>query len=229
MKYISAIILAWTFGIQAFAQTAPTINPLATFWGENGEEQNNNYSGSAPLRARFEGNTEHADGWTAYYEWHFYIQGKQQFPYLIRYEKDTEYTFATTGTHLIELYATFVQGTDTIRYTQEYWASEDPIRVAISESKLEMPNAFSPNGDGINDVYKAKDGYRSLVEFQAYIFNRWGQKLYEWTDPTGGWDGRFNGKDVKEGVYFVLVNARGADGRVFNIRRDVNLLRSYTE
>ena len=99
MKHISAIILACIFGIQAFAQAAPTINPLATFWGENGEEQSNNYSGSAPLRARFEANAEHADGWTAYYEWHFYMQGKQQSPYLIRYEKDTEYTFATTAIH----------------------------------------------------------------------------------------------------------------------------------
>ena len=93
MKHISAIILACIFGIQAFAQAAPTINPLGTFWGENGEEQSNNYSGSAPLRARFEANAEYTDGWMAYYEWHFYMQGKQQSPYLIRYEKDTEYTF----------------------------------------------------------------------------------------------------------------------------------------
>ena len=42
-------------------------------------------------------------------------------------------------------------------------------------------------------------------------------------------DGKFNGQDVKEGVYFVLVNAKGADGKVFNIKKDVNLLRSYRE
>lgn len=114
-------------------------------------------------------------------------------------------------------------------YTDEYWADAEPLSIQISESKLEMPNAFTPNGDGINDVYKAKDGYQSLVEFHAYIFNRWGQKLYEWTDPAQGWDGKHNGKDVKEGVYFVLVKAKGADGRTFNIKRDVNLLRGYTE
>ena len=92
-----------------------------------------------------------------------------------------------------------------------------------------MPNIFTPNGDGVNDVYRAKNGYRSLVTFKACIFNRWGQKLYEWTDPAGGWDGRFKGQDVKDGVYFVIVNARGADGRVFNIKKDVNLLRNYIE
>ena len=130
----------------------------------------------------------------------------------------------------MELWATFVQGTDTVAYTNEYWQSEgSPLSISIAESKLEMPNAFSPNGDGINDVYKAKSGYQSLVEFQATIFNRWGQKLYSWNDPAGGWDGKFNGQDVKQGVYYVLVKARGADGRKFNIRRDVNLLRGYTE
>ena len=61
------------------------------------------------------------------------------------------------------------------------------------------------------------------------IYNRWGQKLYQWTDPYSGWDGRYNGKDVKEGVYFVWVEAQGADGQKFTIKRDVNLLRSYTE
>ncbi|CCZ11253.1 putative uncharacterized protein [Prevotella sp. CAG:1092] len=92
-----------------------------------------------------------------------------------------------------------------------------------------MPNAFSPNGDGINDIYKAKEGYQSIVEFHAYIFNRWGQKLYEWTDPAGGWDGKYKGKDVAQGVYYCLVKAKGADGRKYDIKTDVNLLRGYTE
>ena len=92
-----------------------------------------------------------------------------------------------------------------------------------------MPNAFSPNGDGINDIYKPKDGYRNIEEFHAYIYNRWGQKLYEWTDPATGWDGTYRGKPVKEGVYFCLVKAKGADSVVYNIKRDVNLLRGYTE
>ena len=71
--------------------------------------------------------------------------------------------------------------------------------------------------------------YRNIEEFHAYIYNRWGQKLYEWTDPATGWDGTYRGKPVKEGVYFCLVKAKGADGVVYNIKRDVNLLRGYTE
>ena len=98
----------------------------------------------------------------------------------------------------------------------------------VLTSTLIMPNAFSPNNDKINDVYMVKS-YQNIVEFHAYIFNRWGQKLYEWTDLEGGWDGTYRGNDVKQGTYFVLVKAKGADGQTYNIRKDVNLLRGYTE
>lgn len=64
---------------------------------------------------------------------------------------------------------------------------EDNTEETTKVSSLLMPNAFSPNGDGINDIYKPKDGYRNIEEFHAYIYNRWGQKLYEWTDLP--WDG----------------------------------------
>lgn len=206
----------------------PTISPTATYVTDEGEEENSNMSGNAPLVGRFQANPQNVGEYSAYYEWRFTIDGEST-PYLTRYEENTEYTFTKAGTHNIVVYATFINGNDTIAYTQEYWDEIGPMRVTISESKLEMPNAFSPNGDGINDIYKAKDGYQSIIEFHAYIFNRWGQKLYEWDDPAGGWDGKYNGKDVKQGVYFVLVKAKGADGRTFNIRRDVNLLRGYTE
>ena len=98
----------------------------------------------------------------------------------------------------------------------------------VLTSTLIMPNAFSPNHDTINDVYKVKE-HQNIVEFRATIFNRWGQKLYEWSNIEGGWDGTYRGKDVKQGTYFVLVKARGADGQTYTIRKDVNLLRGYTE
>lgn len=100
----------------------------------------------------------------------------------------------------------------------------DSLTSTSDESKLVMPNTFTPNGDGHNDIFKAKE-YRNLSEFHAYIFNRWGQKLYEWADPAEGWDGTYHGSEVKTGVYFVLVKARGTDDVIYNIRKDVNLLR----
>lgn len=216
------------------AAQVPTISPTATFINENEEEQTivpgENYIGAAPLAVTFKANPADVSGWSEYYEWRFYTEKDMENPYMIRYEEDTEFTFVSAGAHRIVCYAIFKNGTEEIDYTQEYWTTDErPISISITESRLEMPNAFSPNGDDYNDIYKAKKGYQSIVEFHAYIFNRWGVKLYEWHDPAGGWDGKYKGKDVPEGTYFVLVKAKGADGRIFNIKRDVNLLRGYTE
>ena len=229
MRYIrTLLLLVLCTTLQAYADEVPTIDPQATFTTDEGEETGTSYSGSAPLIVVFHANAENVGMYTPHYEWRFTKEGETQ-PYLVRYEEETEYTFTEAGSHRIVLYATFINGNDTVAYTKDYWQDAQPITIQISESKLEMPNAFSPNGDGINDIYRAKNNYQSIVEFDAYIFNRWGQKIYEWHDPAGGWDGKFNGKDVKQGVYFVLVKAKGADGRKYNIKKDVNLLRGYTE
>ncbi len=229
MRYIrTLLLLVLCTTLQAYADEVPTIDPQATFTTDEGEETGTSYSGSAPLTVVFHANAENVGMYTPHYEWRFTKEGETQ-PYLVRYEEETGYTFTEAGSHRIVLYATFINGTDTVAYTKDYWQDAQPITIQISESKLEMPNAFSPNGDGINDIYRAKNNYQSIVEFDAYIFNRWGQKIYEWHDPAGGWDGKFNGKDVKQGVYFVLVKAKGADGRKYNIKKDVNLLRGYTE
>lgn len=229
MRYIrTLLLLVLCTTLQAYADEVPTIDPQATFTTDEGEETGTSYSGSAPLTVVFHANAENVGMYTPHYEWRFTKEGETQ-PYLVRYEEETEYTFTEAGSHRIVLYATFINGNDTVAYTKDYWQDAQPITIQISESKLEMPNAFSPNGDGINDIYRAKNSYQSIVEFDAYIFNRWGHKIYEWHDPAGGWDGKFNGKDVKQGVYFVLVKAKGADGRKYNIKKDVNLLRGYTE
>ena len=212
--------------VDARADVVPAINPVATFHTPDGDDTGLSYTGSAPLTVTLSAGAADVGAYAAHYEWRFRKEGAQS-PYLTRYDEDTEYTFVEAGTHIIELYATFVLGTDTVAYTAEYWADATPITVSIAESKLEMPNAFSPNGDGVNDIYKAKENHKSIVEFHAYIFNRWGQKIYDWTDINGGWDGTWNGKDVKDGTYYVLVKAKGADGINYEIKKDVNVLRKY--
>ena len=104
----------------------------------------------------------------------------------------------------------------------------DEEQMVTAESKLSFPNAFSPNGDGKNDKFIVKE-CQNIGEFHAYIFSRWGQKLFEWTDSSQGWDGTHNGTPVKDGVYFLLCKAKGSDGKTYNIRKDVNLLRGYYE
>lgn len=211
-------------------ENMPAISPTTTITTATGETQEvTEYSGSAPLQVHFAPNVENPEGYEAYYEWRFYKEGTSiEEPYLVRHEEETDFTFNEAGEHCIALIAYFMNGNDTIvKYDTDYWMDATPIRISISTSKLDFPNAFSPNGDGMNDIYRAKTDYQSIVEFKAVIYNRWGQKLYEWNNPAGGWDGTYKGNPVKQGVYYVQVTAKGADGRRFNIKKDVNLLRTF--
>ena len=203
----------------SLSASAQSVEISAIYIDDSGveTETRNDFSGQAPLSVSFRANPQDMEGLDPTYEWHFRMEGEGK-DMMVRYEENTDYTFTKAGKTYVTLYANLGN--------EERDSSR--ICVTISESKLLMPNAFTPNGDTHIDVYKAKE-YQSIVEFHAYIFNRWGQKLYEWSNPAEGWDGTYNGSPVKDGVYFVVVNARGADGIVYNIRKDVNLLRGYTK
>lgn len=211
---------------------AQEASPTATILEENGElveeptilSGGDSYTASAPLVVKFQANVEEKEGYTYAYEWSIYPMDTPEAPLLRRYEADTEYTFTASGTFGIRFYITYSTGEGETELEEEY----DPITIVISESSLHVPNAFSPNGDGINDVFKVS--YKSLVKFDAYIFNRWGQRLYHWglSDIDNGWDGTYNGSQVKDGVYFIVVNAVGSDGVKYNVKQDVNILRGYT-
>ncbi len=187
------------------------------------ESDETSYDGSAPMTAEFRANPQETGDYTPLYEWRFTRQGESA-PFIVRYDQNTRYTFNQSGSYTITLSISFVNGNDTI-----FYELDEPFAVSISESKLEVPNAFTPNGDGINDVFKAKDGYQSIVSFEAAVFSRWGKKLYEWKDPADGWDGKSGGSDVPDGAYYLVIKARGADGKNYNIKKVINVLRGFTE
>ncbi len=69
-----------------------------------------------------------------------------------------------------------------------------------------VPTGFSPNGDGTNDLLYAY-GTLDVSKFEFEVFNRWGQKIFSTNDKTKGWDGKFEGADVQQGVYAYRVKA----------------------
>jgi len=87
--------------------------------------------------------------------------------------------------------------------------------VAPRDARVTMPNVFTPGGNyPYFNAITANDSTTNLSEFQGYIYNRWGTKLYEWTDwenMSAGWDG--NGHP--EGTYYYVVKARGIEGELF--------------
>ena len=151
------------------------------------------------------------------YEWNFSRDAAFNDIFLTRFDAETIYSFQESGMFYVRLIITDIE-------TEETNIS-GTFMIRITESELKVPNAFSPNGDGVNDVFRVK--HKSLVRFNAYIFNRWGQELYRWglQNIDAGWDGTAHGKNVPEGVYFIVVEAEGADGVNYKIKSDINILR----
>jgi large repetitive protein len=87
-----------------------------------------------------------------------------------------------------------------------------------------IPNIFTPNGDDVNDVFTVKNV--GLEKMDAEIYNRWGQKEYEWHTTNGGWDGRTtSGVLVPDGTYFFLIRAKGFDGKEYFEKGSFELMR----
>ncbi len=218
------IVFSVLFPLLVCAQTdLPKVAPSALYITVDGEELTElTESQSAPLKAHFYANPTNVGNYSARYEWKAWREGDESDLLVHRFDEELDFTFAESGTFCVQLYATFILGNDTITYPTE--DENTPIVISISQSKLEFPNAFSPNSDGYNDELQPLEGYQSIVSFQAAVFNRWGTKLYSWDNVAGKWDGKYNGKVVRDGVYFLVVHAKGADGRKFNIKQTISVL-----
>ncbi|MEO0338549.1 MAG: PKD domain-containing protein, partial [Bacteroidota bacterium] len=95
------------------------------------------------------------------------------------------------------------------------------------EVRYHLPNAFSPNNDGVNDEYFGVGIMAGAKDFIMTIWDRWGQQLFSTTDPNEGWNGRkFNtGSALPNGVYVVKVSYEGPRGDKFNLKGFATLLR----
>ena len=79
---------------------------------------------------------------------------------------------------------------------RRWWCSINACvtaNVIFPEPSIQIPTAFTPNGDGKNDFFKILTSY-IFEEYVLTVYNRWGQKVFETKDSSKGWDGRFNDK-----------------------------------
>jgi gliding motility-associated-like protein len=94
----------------------------------------------------------------------------------------------------------------------------------IEERPIQMPNAFSPNGDGHNDVFRIPPGSQiKLEEFD--IFNRWGQRVFETRDIGKGWNGMINGSTADTGTYVYMIVGSSIEGKKIILKGTVILFR----
>jgi gliding motility-associated-like protein len=89
--------------------------------------------------------------------------------------------------------------------------------------KIFVPNTFSPNGDGLNDRLLAY-GY-GVQTMQFMVFNQWGEKVFETSSQTAGWDGTYKGKPQPSGVYMYVLRATLTDGTKVDMKGSINLIR----
>ncbi len=106
-----------------------------------------------------------------------------------------------------------------------------PIMIRISgQAEIYVPNAFSPNGDGVNDIFKPyfSDSEIKIEHFE--IYDRWGtrvfsQKHFQAGDQNTGWDGTFRGKEMGPGAYIFSLRAVENTGKIITMSGDFLLLR----
>ena len=103
---------------------------------------------------------------------------------------------------------------------------------AIQKAKVYVPNAFTPNNDGLNDEFKVEgkalknlDG-EGFAQFELAIFNRWGERVFKTNDPTQGWDGTdASGKELSQGTFIFKLNAVSKNGESFAKKGKLTLIR----
>lgn len=85
------------------------------------------------------------------------------------------------------------------------------ITVLNEEPSLIIPNVFTPNGDGKNEIFKVTA--INVIEFNCVIFDRWGLQMFSYDDVKAGWDGTVGGKNVPTATYFYIINAKDINGK----------------
>ena len=125
---------------------------------------------------------------------------------------------------------TIAQPTVTTQYivvgsNSPYCKRQDTIlvRVDFTCGDFFVPNVFSPNADGLNDVINV-NGF-CIYTYNLQIFSRWGEMVFETKDRSISWDGTFKGKPMDTGVFVYRADGITIDGKPFTIKGNITLLR----
>ena len=155
----------------------------------------------------FRDESEGASGWF----WDFHGLGTS-------IARDPSFTFRDTGMHNIQLIVTHSNGcTDTTLNIVD----------VIPVVRLFMPNAFTPNDDGKNDLFGPVGIAAGAFDYQFSIWNRWGEQVFFSTNTDDMWDGRKkeNGEVLPNGVYIYLVTYTDPRGQEFELKGYATLIK----
>ena len=123
-------------------------------------------------------------------------------------------------------YDVTITDSDDCQATETAYVSE--LEEDVNDDVIEIPNVFTPNGDGLNDYFEVKFKLNDINNYALTIFNRWGDKLFETQKVNDKWDGKVNGREMKEGVYFCTIQFSVAcidNNKIIEKKSSVNLMR----
>ena len=126
------------------------------------------------------------------------------------------HVFETPGIYTVMLTSTNAEGRTSV----------DSVKVEVTgnSSIASIPGSFSPNGDGIDDLFVFQS--KNIVNMQVVLFDKKGTIHYTWKGIDGKWDGKNKeGKQAKEGMYFYIITAEGIDGKKYEQKGSINLIR----
>jgi gliding motility-associated-like protein len=128
------------------------------------------------------------------------------------------YVFRDTGFQKVKLYISNKYGCRDSIFKEVY---------VKPEIRFFMPNAFTPNNDGLNDEFKGSGFLYGFRSFNLTVWNRWGELIFSTTNPEDGWNGKKNniGEYAPDGIYLYEVNLIGPHGEPTIIRDVVTLYR----
>lgn len=97
------------------------------------------------------------------------------------------------------------------------------VRTPCEGSNIYIPNAFTPNGDGKNEIFYVRGN--NITKLYYAVYDRWGQKVFESNDINKGWNGKFGGSELDPAVFGYFVEGECPDGDKFTLKGNVTLLR----
>jgi gliding motility-associated-like protein len=104
--------------------------------------------------------------------------------------------------------------------------AEDTVTINVNTSTdIFIPNAFTPNNDGVNDQFKMFGELSNIYFLDISVFDRWGEKVFESNDPNFEWDGTYRGEPAPIGVYIYVATAVFNNGSHRDFKGSVTLLR----
>ncbi len=129
-------------------------------------------------------------------------------------KQNPTHTYGATGSYMVKLLITTSNGCE----------SEMQKEVIVHpDFAVYAPSAFTPNGDGLNDVFEVKG--IGIKQYLMQVFSRWGEMIYESNNLENHWDGKFNGEFVSPGTYVYTVNYKSMLDKDYTLKGTVTVMK----